>query len=95
MTKPRHIWVFCYDVTDNGMRKRLADLLLDHAVRVQESVFEGRMTKTAAKKLARECARYILPGDSLRAYRITDRALEDCLAIGGAPVAEAGDFWLV
>jgi CRISPR-associated protein Cas2 len=36
-------WVIAYDIEDDGVRDRIARILLRHGKRVQESVFECRL----------------------------------------------------
>jgi CRISPR-associated endonuclease Cas2 len=40
-----HVFVFCYDVASDKVRRRLADILEDKGTRVQKSVFEVRATR--------------------------------------------------
>ena len=94
MARPRHLYVFCYDIARNSDRLRVANILDDHLVRVQQSVFEGRMTHSAAEALAERSRLAMGPDDSLRVYCVTEDGLENSLAFGGAPMAEKHDFWI-
>ena len=49
--------VYCYDVSDNRNRRRLSGILEDRCVRVQRSVFEARLTRRDAHRIARRAAR--------------------------------------
>lgn len=89
------LMVFCYDVADNKRRRRVAKALEDAAVRVQKSVFESRMTERAAGRLAERVAAHLAPGDSLRVYAIGAHGLTRSRSYGGAPLAEAQDFYLL
>lgn len=89
------LMVFCYDVTDNKRRRRVAQALEDAAVRVQKSVFEARMTERAANRLAATVAAHLAPGDSLRVYAIGAHGQTRSRSYGGAPLAEAQDFYLL
>ena len=89
------IAVFSYDISDNRRRRRVAALLEDHAVRVQQSVFEARMTKPAADRLADRIGGELAAGDSLRLYAIGAHGLRQSRVIGGAPLPEAQDFWIL
>jgi CRISPR-associated protein Cas2 len=89
------LMVFCYDVSSNRARRRVAGLLEDRCVRVQRSVFEARMSRTDAQRLARKAARELEPGDSLRVYAVTEAGLERSLAYGILPLPEAQDFYLL
>lgn len=79
----RHLILIAYDISDNKDRTRVSDLLEQHMVRVQESLFEGWMTRGAAQRVAGEAARLIDEGDSLRLYIIPR---------GGVAAAKAWGF---
>jgi CRISPR-associated protein Cas2 len=87
--------VIAYDVVHAKARARVADLLEAHAVRVQDSVFEARLTQGAAARLFDRAKRLIEETDSLRMYAVTAAGLERSMVHGGAPLAEDGDFWIV
>jgi CRISPR-associated protein Cas2 len=89
------LMVFSYDISGDRERRRVAKLLEKRLVRVQMSVFEGRMTRQAAHRLARRASRFLQTGDSLRVYAITMRGRDASLAFGPLPIAERQDFWLV
>lgn len=89
------LMVFCYDVSRDRARRRVADVLEDRCVRVQKSVFEARLDRRDAERLARRVARELEPGDSLRVYAITETGLERSLAFGPLPLPEAQDFYLL
>jgi len=95
MARPDLLWVFAYDVVRDGPRERLADLLSAHLTRVQDSVFEGRLSVVAAERLARDADRFLGPDDSLRCYCVTEAGRRASIVLGPRPLAEAGDFWLV
>ncbi|KAB2874158.1 MAG: CRISPR-associated endonuclease Cas2 [Pseudorhodoplanes sp.] len=89
------LMVYAYDIASPKVRTRVADLLEDHAVRVQDSVFEARLTKAAASRLFRHVIRLLDPGDLLRMYAITAAGMERSMTHGGAPLPEDGDYWIV
>lgn len=89
------LMVIAYDVVRTKVRTRVARLLEDHAVRVQDSVFEARLTRAAADRLFRRLGGLIEDGDSLRMYAITAAGLERSRVEGGAPLPEDGDYWIV
>ncbi len=95
MANSRKLWVFCYDITDDGIRRRIARLLEKRATRVQASVFEMRGTREEAHRFAYRLARLTLNGDSLRVYPLSQTALDCSLVFGPAPLAEKGDYWIV
>lgn len=95
MARPQHLFVFAYDVARDRDRAKLAELVGKRADRVQQSVFEGRMTLPEARRLAETAAMLLGPDDSLRVYCVTEEARRVSIAIGGAPIAEAHEFWLL
>ncbi len=95
MARPRHLYVFCYDVQRDGVRARLAARLERMMTRVQDSVFEGSLTVEEARALFAGASVDLMPGDSLRAYAVPSDARALAMVTGGAPLAEVDDFWLV
>ena len=89
------LFVFCYDIADNRVRRRMADMLEQHGTRVQDSVFEVHATAPLAQKLMQTLQRLRMAGDSLRMYCLTQDGRAASLAAGGAPIAEATEFWLL
>lgn len=95
MARPSHLFVVCYDVAKDSLRNRLATFLEARLVRVQRSVFEGRMTRVEARALARHAATFLEADDSLRVYCITEAGRRASHVHGPAPLPEAEDFWLL
>ncbi len=89
------LMVFCYDTAHARQRQRVAGLLDVCAVRVQDSVFEVRLTRHAAGKLFHRLARELDDGDSLRMYAVSAVGLERSMAVGGAPIADDADHWII
>ena len=89
------LMVFCYDIVEARVRARVADLLEKHAARVQDSVFEVRLTRVAADRLFVRLTALLDAGDMLRMYAIGAVGLERCQAQGGAPINGDGDYWIV
>jgi CRISPR-associated protein Cas2 len=87
--------VYCYDISNDRVRARVAARLEEEAVRVQESVFEARLTRRGADALFHKVTPLLTEGDKLRMYAISRAGLERCREWGGAPVAEDGDFWII
>jgi CRISPR-associated protein Cas2 len=87
--------VFCYDVVRTRTRDRVATRLENSAVRVQDSVFETRLTRAASERLFRRITELLDPGDLLRMYAVGAAGLDRCRTHGGAPIAGDGDFWIV
>lgn len=91
----RPVRVFAYDVVSNRLRAKVADLLEEVAVRVQLSVFEGRLTDRELDRLMARLEPLFEPGDKLRVYTLPNSLLTDCRRIGGAPLPEQQGFWLL
>ena len=87
--------VFAYDITSDRRRAKVAAVLEEVAVRVQLSVFEARLShREVAAVVAR--LRPLLTGeDRLRVYTIGADGLAHCRAVGGPPLPEKEDFWLL
>lgn len=87
--------VFCYDIARDKVRRQVAALLEDVAVRVQDSVFEARITPRRAEDVAQRIGLLLDPGDQLRVYAVPAPALRHCRVEGaGAPIEEQ-DFYLL
>jgi CRISPR-associated protein Cas2 len=67
-----HLFVFCYDVASEKVRRRMASFLEDKGTRVQKSVFEVRTTLARAEALLAQLAAERLHGDSVRMYCLTE-----------------------
>jgi CRISPR-associated protein Cas2 len=77
------------------VRARVAAVLEESAVRVQDSVFEARLGRANAEALFKRVARLLDDGDSLRMYAVSRPGLERSRTEGGAPIAEDSDFWII
>jgi len=93
--RDRVLAVFCYDVSGDRARARIAALLEEDAARVQESVFEGWMSRGRAEKLCARAARLLGPHDLLRLYCLGAEAAVKTRVFGPAPPVEAHDFHLL
>ncbi|WP_439598194.1 CRISPR-associated endonuclease Cas2 [Falsiroseomonas sp.] len=95
MASGQMLTVFCYDIARDKVRRRVAALLEEVAVRVQESVFEARMTARRAEDVAQRIGLLMDPGDQLRVYAVPSAAIRHCRVEGaGAPIEEQ-DFYLL
>ncbi|MBB4302856.1 CRISPR-associated protein Cas2 [Rhodobium orientis] len=95
MAESEHTIVLCYDIARAKTRRRVADFLEDRLVRVQQSVFEGRMTPSRAYRLFDAAAALVDDGDNLRLYVLTREGLQKSRTFGGAPLPEEGAFILL
>lgn len=88
------LYLVSYDIADNRRRRHIAALLEQRAARVQESLFELRITSRAARLLLGDLQALCGPGDSLRIYAVPDTALPRCHTHGGPAIAGGGRYWL-
>lgn len=96
MTSRRtQLYVIAYDISDNKRRRRVATLLEARAARVQDSVFEERMTSRTAYALFAQLKALCTPDDCVRLYPVPDAALPHAFALGGPAIAAACRYWLV
>lgn len=86
--------VVTYDIADDRRRRKVAGILEDRAARVQESVFEARLTTRAARALMAELTALATAEDSVRIYAVPDGALTRCRTHGGPDIAGGGRYWL-
>lgn len=87
--------IVTYDIASDRRRRRVADILEARASRVQESVFEARLTHTQAERLLDDLKPHIAPADSLRLYTVSDAMLPRCSEQGGPAIDGGGRFWLL
>ena len=87
--------VVTYDIADNRRRRKVAELLEEKAVRVQESVFEARLTERQATTLMAALGKVAGKGDSIRLYTVPDPALSACRTDGGPAILDGARYWLL
>jgi CRISPR-associated protein Cas2 len=96
MSRSMQLRVFCYDVSDNRRRRKVARLLEEEAVRVQYSVFEARMSDRASARLAASVESVLAENDSLRVYTIGRTGETKCEVRGaGVPIETNAGYWLM
>ena len=95
MARTEMLMVFSYDIADDRRRRRVARILEETMVRVQESVFECRLSAAATDRMLKRLEPELGPDDNLRVYAVGADSLPRCRQIGGAPFAEDIDFWLL
>jgi CRISPR-associated protein Cas2 len=62
--------VISYDISDDVIRKKVANILLDHGVRVQYSMFECLVDAKTLDKLIVMLSPFIEGSDSIQVYQI-------------------------
>ena len=95
MAARRSLYVIGYDIADNKRRRHVAGTLEETAARVQESLFEQRMTPREADRLFAVLLALCSAEDSLRLYPVPDTALPRARTHGGPEIAAGGRYWLV
>jgi CRISPR-associated protein Cas2 len=96
MSQGKMMTVFCYDVSEDKRRNRISKLLVKEAMRVQLSVFEGRMTEARTLSLSQRIAANLGDGDSLRVYVMSASGEQRTRVYGDGPALQRGEsFWLV
>jgi CRISPR-associated protein Cas2 len=95
MAHARMLTVFCYDVSDHKIRRRVARILEDRMVRVQRSVFEAWLTKAETNRLSARINKYLDTGDSLRIYAISQSAMARSKSYGPVPLQNSDNYYLL
>jgi CRISPR-associated protein Cas2 len=92
----RWLVVVCYDVADDGRRRRVDRALRGAGVRVQESVFECVLSRAEAAALRTRLAKLLAPpADSVRFYALCRPDRRRARADGGPPVSRNWDYRIV
>ncbi len=86
--------VIAYDISSDRARRYVAEILEEIGLRVQESVFEARLSRTQSDGLARRLRKHVGEGDSIRFYPIAASRRERLLVLGTGVAAEDGPFLL-
>ena len=95
MAETEFLIIFSYDIGRDANRRRIARILEEHGTRVQLSVFEMRMTLARAQGLLKQLDRERMDGDTIRMYVLTEQSRERSQALGGAPIGEKTEYWLL
>lgn len=92
----QRLWAVCYDITNPRRLRRVAGVLEEIGMRVQESVFECRLDPEQMRRLRAALARETDPTcDSVRYYPLCAACAKDLAwqGLGDAPGEPA--YWLV
>lgn len=84
-----------YDISSDRRRRKVAGILEERAARVQESVFEARLSQKQLTRLRQRLEGVLEPEDSLRIYTVPDAALQRCHIQGGPMLADGARYWLI
>lgn len=96
MSSDIQLRVLCYDISSDKRRRRVAAILEDHGTRVQESVFEGRMSSSRLARIVDKVKDRLEANDSLRIYTVGKSGERLSIVVGeGAPMETATGYWLL
>jgi CRISPR-associated protein Cas2 len=90
------LFVICYDVSDDGKREKLSNLMLDYGTRIQESVFECSLTDGEFERMLERVS--IAPlgdSDKVRIYRVCSKCVEQVRIYGPGEVTRDSEYYLV
>jgi CRISPR-associated protein Cas2 len=83
-----HIYLVCFDITDNKIRDQVGKALLEYGDRVQKSVFEIVLRRPEQLQDIRDRLRPLLQdGDDLRFYRLCADCRQASTGIRGEQLA--------
>lgn len=89
----KNSYVISYDIVCNKNRNRVAEILKDHGIRVQKSVFECRLSGHSLDNLLKKLESIIdKKEDSILIYILCEACLKQNRFIGIEPVREDKDF---
>ena len=89
----RFLYVFCYDITNNRCRARVASALEALGVRVQESVFECWLEPGAAARAGRDLRAMMQADDLLTWYRLSREEAHAVRILGRGPAPAEPHGW--
>lgn len=90
------LWVVCYDISDDAVRDRLSNLLLDFGSRIQESVFECPLSEADVKSMIERLSTTPLRNtDKVRIYKICSRCADEIQIYGDGTVTKDAEYYIV
>lgn len=78
----RSRYLICYDIVNDKMRHKLAEMLLDYGDRLQMSVFEADLSDNDVEIILSRAKNYVTDIDSFRVYFICKTCKEKVHVIG-------------
>jgi len=88
--------VVCYDISDDRVRDRMSERLLDFGVRIQDSVFECLLDEELYARMLSQIEKIPLAKtDRVRIYRLCSRCVEAVRIYGPGEVTRDPEFYLV
>jgi len=91
------LYIVAYDVPNDRVRSRLADVLSKYGERIQYSVFEIHLEPLAVASFKRDVSDVLRRGTrgECRAYRICPTCHDASFAIGAVSVARSSAGWFL
>lgn len=90
MSARETLYLVSYDITDNKMRRRIANELENYGLRVQYSVFECRLTKTRLRQLYAALLPFCTgETDTIRIYTLCETCAGKLRIIGNPETPKA------
>lgn len=90
------LYLVCHDISDDKLRGRLSDRLLDYGVRIQESVFECLLDEEMLERMITDLGRMPLAAsEKVRIYSVCRRCVQQVRIYGPGCVTEQPDYYLV
>lgn len=86
-------WVVAYDISDDRIRSKVADMLKNHGERVQYSVFECRLTRRQLLTLRGQVSQMLDRDDSARWYPLCRWCRKDIGSQGEGGFLADPDFF--
>lgn len=88
--------IIAYDIVKNKKRNKVAEILKDHGIRVQKSVFECRLNDADLNRLTKELSETIdKKTDSILIYYLCEACIKQMYFVGVQPVRIEKDFLLL
>lgn len=92
----RHVYLVCYDISDNRTRRYVEKALLSHGVRVQYSVFECMLTQHQLSRLRYSLQKKIDPEtDALHYFHLCKHCKTKRFAQGSGHTVNYKSYELV
>jgi CRISPR-associated protein Cas2 len=87
--------VISYDITDDGTRNKVANVLKDYGKRVQYSVFECRLDPKTFETLITRLRPFAEGDDSIRVYQICEACLKKVIILGSGELVDDVKLYVV
>jgi len=90
------LYVVCYDISEDRLRDRVSNALLDYGTRIQESVFECSLDVSDFRRMLQHLS--LIPieeTDKVRIYRLCSPCVEAMQIYGPGELTRDPDFFLL